>query len=209
MADTYLRQSPLAHLHLGARTSDNATEAGVSLGEIPHRVQIALRGDTSDNAFTAAIKGVTGFDLPTEPCTCTSGEDASGLHGLWMGPDEWLIVAPAEGFDDLSAKLATSLNGIHAAVVDVSESRTVLSMSGTDARRVLQKGCGIDFHPRAFSLGRVVNTLLARAHVTIHQINSDDPGELPAYELYVHRSFAEYLWTWLEDATREYGLCVA
>ena len=43
--------------------------------------------------------------------------------------------------------------------------------------------------------------------VTLHQVADDDAKEGgPAYDLYVLNSFAEYLWLWLEDATREYGL---
>ena len=30
----------------------------------------------------------------------------------------------------------------------------------------------------------------------------------PTYDIYVLRSFAEYLWLWLEDAAQEYGLAV-
>ena len=32
--------------------------------------------------------------------------------------------------------------------------------------------------------------------------------EVPSYELYVQRSFAEYLWLWLEDAALEYGVAI-
>jgi len=34
-------------------------------------------------------------------------------------------------------------------------------------------------------------------------------NRLPAFDLYVLDSFAAYLWLWLEDAAREYGLKVA
>ena len=33
-------------------------------------------------------------------------------------------------------------------------------------------------------------------------------AEGPVFEVYVLRSFAEYLWAWLEDAGREYGVSV-
>ena len=35
----------------------------------------------------------------------------------------------------------------------------------------------------------------------MHQVSAE-----PAFDLYVLRSFADYLWAWLEDAAREYGL---
>ncbi len=33
-------------------------------------------------------------------------------------------------------------------------------------------------------------------------------AEGPIFDIYVVRSFAEYLWAWLEDAGREYGVRV-
>ena len=30
----------------------------------------------------------------------------------------------------------------------------------------------------------------------------------PSYDINVRRSFAHYVWTWLEDAAREYGYAV-
>ncbi|MEE9184627.1 MAG: sarcosine oxidase subunit gamma family protein [Acidimicrobiia bacterium] len=30
----------------------------------------------------------------------------------------------------------------------------------------------------------------------------------PAFDLYVPRSFADYLWAWLEDAGTEYGVAL-
>ena len=207
MVEAYLRQSPLAHLHLGARAISDAdsNDAGVGIQELPHRVQIAVRGSSSDKAFTAATNRVLSIDLPVTPCS--SSGDVEGIHALWMGPDEWLIVAPANGYDGLASKLATSLVGVHAAVVDVSESRTTIRLSGSNARDTLSKGCSIDLHPRAFTKSKVVNTLLAQAHVTLHQVTDSDVDGC-IYDIFVHRSFAEYLWSWLEDATRAYGLQV-
>ena len=33
-------------------------------------------------------------------------------------------------------------------------------------------------------------------------------AEGPVFDIYVLRSFAEYLWAWLEDAAQEYGVTV-
>ena len=38
---------------------------------------------------------------------------------------------------------------------------------------------------------------LAKAVVLLHQTDDE-----PAYDLYVDRSYAEYLWLWLEDAAQ-------
>src|ERR687895_448167 len=36
----------------------------------------------------------------------------------------------------------------------------------------------------------------------------DDPAAGPAFDVYVARSFAHYVWAWLEDAGLEYGVQV-
>jgi sarcosine oxidase, subunit gamma len=69
---------------------------------------------------------------------------------------------------------------------------------------VLAKGCPIDLHPRAFSIGQCAQSRLAKAPILIGQIENQ-----PFFELIFRRSFADYLWTWLETAAAEYGLTVA
>ena len=50
-------------------------------------------------------------------------------------------------------------------------------------------------------MGACAQTRLAKAPVLVRRL--DDGG---AYEIVVRRSFADYLWLWLEDAAAEYGL---
>ena len=60
MVDPYLRQSPLAHLHLDARVASDGglTDAAVILAELPHRGQLLLRGDTGNPTFRALLDRV-------------------------------------------------------------------------------------------------------------------------------------------------------
>jgi sarcosine oxidase, subunit gamma len=91
MVEPYLRRSPLAHKSLAARATEAHPDAGVRLGESPHRCQIDLRGNPADPAFLGAVAGVIGGELPTTPNRTAAG---NGLSALWLGPDEWLIVGP-------------------------------------------------------------------------------------------------------------------
>ena len=198
MAERYRRRSALAHLGLEARASDTAGEAGVMLGESPIRGLLVLRGDGASAGFRSAVAGVLGLDPVVEPSTAARRRDVSML---WLGPDEWLVVAPDRRVDRIERTLRDALEGQHAALTDVSHSRTVLALSGPDARAVLAKGCPLDLHPRAFGPGRCAQSRLAKCQALIHQTD-----EAPAFEIYVHRSFAQYAWTWLEDAGGEFGV---
>jgi sarcosine oxidase, subunit gamma len=72
---------------------------------------------------------------------------------------------------------------------------------------VLAKGTPLDLDLRAFPPGRCAGTLLAKASVLIHLLD-EDSGRGPSFDVYVARSFADYLWTWLEDAGRDYGILI-
>jgi len=200
MAEPYLRQSPLAHLQLFAASTAAPDEIGVSMREHAHRTMVTLRGEVSDETFRSSVAAIVGVEPPAEPLTATAGGSQSIL---WMGPDEWLVVASPDLRESLPARLAASLEGQHAAAVEVGESMTVIALSGPRARDVIAKGCTIDLHPSVFGPGRVVRTLLAKAGVILHQ--TDDA---PTFEIYVHRSFADYAWRWLDDAGLEYGVAI-
>jgi sarcosine oxidase subunit gamma len=134
---------------------------------------------------------------------------ACDLAALWLAPEEWLIVGPADSATagreaTLAGTLRVALAGLHAAVTDVSEARTIITVSGPRARDLLAKGTPLDLHPREFGPGRCAQTGLVGANVTLRQ--TDDR---PSYEIHVLNSFADYLWTWLEGGCREYGVAVA
>jgi sarcosine oxidase subunit gamma len=123
---------------------------------------------------------------------------------LWLGPDAWLLTCPPAEAAARIESLRVALAEVHAAVVDVSDDRAVIRLAGPSARDVLAKGCPLDLHPRTFAAGRCAQSLLAKASVLLHPLD-DAPGG-PVFDIYVARSFAHYLWAWLEDAGREYGV---
>jgi sarcosine oxidase subunit gamma len=177
---------------------------GVRLGERRELGKIDLRGDARDRAFMAAAGRVLDLLLPTEPCTSAAKAE---IGALWLGPDEWLLTCPARDVPGLIGSLREALSDVHAAVTDLSEGQVALRLAGPSARDVLAKGTPLDLHARAFPPGSCAGTLLAKASVLIHLL-ADDPERGPSFDLYVARSFAHYLWTWLEDAGREYGVQV-
>ena len=200
MVESYWRQSPLAHLNLAARAGRQAANAGVRLVERPPRTCVNLRGET-EAAFLAAFEAAFGFVLPLNAPETASDR---GVTALWLGPNEWLITGPAEdgAADGPAARLRRALAGQHGSATDVGEVYTVIGVEGARARDLLQKGTGLDLHARACQPGHVVQTLLAKADVILHQTGAE------AYDVYVRRSFADYLWRWLEDAGLEFDVAV-
>ncbi len=212
MVEAYLRQSALAHLGLEGRGEAVRGAAGVAMTERPHRGIVNLRLDPGNAEVTAAFEAAFGFALPAS--ANTSAGDADTI-ALWLGPDEWWLVVPGpepEAGPALAEKLRAALTGHFAAVTEVGESRACIRVSGPSARALLQKGCPLDFHPGVFMAGACAQSILAKAMVTLHLFADESAAQAgaegPVFDIYVQRSFAEYLWAWLEDAGAEYGVTI-
>jgi len=194
VAERRIRHSPLAHLHLAARVVVDPGDAGARMSERPPRAQLAVRGDSGDKAFVAAFKAGLGFSPPLAANTVVTHD---GLAVFWLGPSEWLLVGEVPG-----EQLAAALADRHHALVDVSDSRIAIGLSGPRARDVLAKLCPLDLAAPALAPGRCAGTILARGHMLLHVLAED------SYDIHVHRSFADYAWRMLEDAALEYGVAV-
>ena len=204
MVEAYQRRSALVHFGLNALATQSAsrtdvTKAGVLVGESAHRAIVNIRGDSANPAFAAAVKSATGADLPASANTVSS---AGEIGILWLGPDEWWVVGPDAQRAGLIERLRGALAGQHTAVTDVSESRTVIAISGLSARAVLMRGISNDLHPRAFGPGQCAQTSLSKANILLHQTGPD------AYEIYILKSFADYLWRWIGLIAEDFGLAV-
>ena len=142
--------------------------------------------------------------MPTEPNTSAA---KNAITALWQGPDQWLLTCPADDVAFFINTLRQTLADSHTALTEVTDGRIALALAGPSARDLLAKGCPLDLHPRSFKPGHCAQTLLAKANILLHLREGDPPAD-PTFDLYVARSFAPYLWTWLEDAGLEYGVQV-
>lgn len=149
-----------------------------------------LRGSPRDPDFLSEAFAAFGIALPVEPNTAAGTNDA---RVLWLGPDEWLIVAAQPGTPLHSARVAGGT------LTDVSHGRAILRLSGPDARHVLAKGCPLDLDPRRFTVDRCAQTAIARINIALDHVAPDE------YDLYCPRSYAGSFWHWLTEAAAEYG----
>lgn len=146
-------------------------------------------------ALAAAVKAAYLVDLPTRPARV----EGNGVAIVWAGPDQWLAVAERGQGRDLEAELKTTLAGV-ASVVDHSDGRVVVRISGPRARDVLAKGVPIDLHPRAFRPGDVAITHASHIGVILWQLD-----DAPTYEAAMFRSYADSFAHWLFESAAEYA----
>ncbi|MGW0816497.1 sarcosine oxidase subunit gamma [Streptomyces viridiviolaceus] len=189
--ETPTRFSPLAAWQDGLAQ----LPTGVQARELPFLTQLTLRVQPGSTA-AKAVEAVLDVTLPGP----VSAELSGDVKVLWMGPDEWLLVAPDGRQDDLLAQLRSAVGDEFATVTDVSAQRTTLALSGHLVRTVLAQGCAIDLDPRETPVGSCLNTLLAQAPVTL-VVRGEAASDV---WLLVRSSFASYLATWLVDACTEY-----
>ena len=198
VADGVTGRSPLAHVGFDELAQMTPSDAPVHLREHALKGHLTLRCNPEDAAQTAAFEAVTGLALPTAPLSSVASSDTTVR---WIAPDEWLISVPASALFSLQQRLQDALTG-HCALVDVSSGLTVFELSGERAVDVLKKCVPVDLHLRHFPAGKVVSTGFAKASCTLRRLNDE------TFELVVRRSFADYIWLWLQDASLEYGLRV-
>ncbi len=187
-----IRRSALADYAERFTRLYETTGGSLSIRELPFLTQINLRVDAGDAAVMRRLNDSLGFGLPLTSNAASFEEDR---RALWLGPDEWLVVGPANQPASLEQTLRNGLAEAFGSVVDVSANRTVLEMRSPRARDLLAHGVPIDLDPRSFGANRCAQTLLAKAQVIIDR--RDDEA---AFHVYIRSSFASYVAEWLLDA---------
>ncbi len=167
----------------------------------PAASRFVLRAGNADLAAAGAGFGVA---LPVQPCRSARSarrEDgrADGRAALWLGPDEWLLLAPEADGAAVAAGLAASLVGRPHALVDVGHRQVALVLSGPAAADVLAAGCPLDLGPAAFPAGACTRTLLGKAEIVLWREAPD------RFRIEAARSLAAYVRAYLEQARRDWG----
>lgn len=134
-----------------------------------------------------------GLRVPREPCRA---ERAADCAALWLGPDEWLLLAPADATDALGSALTTALAGLPHSLVDVSHRQVGLEIEGGAGATLLAAGCPLDLHPDTFPVGMCTRTMLGKSEITLWRVAPD------TFRLEVWRSFAAYVCAFLTESAR-------
>lgn len=187
------RVGPAAHLGDRFAAAEVAGPRAVRIREVPFVTMVGVRALPGSPAATR-IETLLGTPLPT---ACGGVAAGDGTHVLWLSPDEFLVVGdrpPAE----LTAVLVAALAGEPGSVTDLSANRTTLELSGPSARAVLEKGCPLDLHPRAFGVGTAYLTTIGKVPVVLWKVADE------SYRIMPRSSFADFLGRWLVDAMAEF-----
>ena len=190
-------QSPLHHFDLTAKQENISNSKGVWANELTLLGYICLRGNCNNAAFIEATNSVFGVALPTLPCSLTDTPRASIY---WLAPDEWLIVCERANRVEIQQKLEAALAGIHSQVLDNSGGFTSVLLQGSHVDDALHHCTTYDLN--ALQAGKIVGTTFGKLSVFLTR---HDAG----YKLIFRRSFADYIWRYLERAATPYGFGIS
>ncbi len=190
-------ESPLHHVGLAEIASQSEADAGIVFSEEGLLGHLTLRCDPS-SPLIAVAQSILGVALPLNPLTSVEQGD---LVLRWIAPDEWLITLPNHQVFDLETRFRNEMNG-HYSLVNGSGGMTVYKLRGERVVDMLRKSTPVDLHGSVFPVGKVVSTVFAKAGAVIRRTSETE------FELVVRRSFADYIWLWIQDASQEYGLAV-
>jgi len=115
---------------------------------------------------------------------------------LWNAPRTWLVVSESENIMETIQKNCLEEDF---AITDISHSRAVIKIKGTDANEVLKKGCPIDFN--TFQKNNCSGTVFNGINILIDKTN-DKPE---TFNIFVLRSFGESLYHSVTDSALEFG----
>jgi sarcosine oxidase, subunit gamma len=140
------------------------------------------------------MSAALGFALPVAPSRAAcEGETAA----LWLGPDEWLLIAPPEARDRIATALKQAAAAGASAAVDVSHRSAGLVVTGRSAARLLASGCPLDLDMAAFPVGMSTRTLLNKAEIILWRTQPD------TFRIEVWRSYVPYVAGILAEVIRD------
>jgi sarcosine oxidase, subunit alpha len=213
-ADLPIRLSPLQarHEELGA---DFVVEAGwrlpqqyqnvagetqavgerVGLADVSFYGKLLLKGEGVAALISRSLR-IDGSNL-----TISATADQT-VRRLRLLPDEyWLLTAPG-GEDEARRCLETSTpEGV--TIIDQTHGLAGLLVAGPYARDVVAKLCALSFDPLDFPNGLATQSSLAKVHAVILR---RDLGNLAAFEIFVERPSADYVWQTILDAGIEFDI---
>ena len=166
--------------------------APLTIAILPPATRLAVRG--SGEAVKTLGDGF-GMALPQDACRANSNASRAAL---WLGPDEWLLIAPEGEMPALAAWMAEALGETPGSIVDVSDRNVGIEVKGPKSAEAINAFNPLDLHMDTFPVGMCARTVFGKAEIVLWRTAAE------TFRIEVWRSFAPYVLGCLEEAAREY-----
>jgi sarcosine oxidase subunit gamma len=161
------------------------------LRQLPPASRLILRGPPH-----ALAAGAKALGLPPSDAPCRAVRNATGA-ALWLGPDERLLIGPAEEAGEMRDRLQSALAQMPHSLVETSHAQTAFELSGDRALPALNIGCPLDLDPDCFPVEMCTRTVFAKAQIVLWRTGPE------TFRVETGRSFAPYVTQILSLAARE------
>jgi sarcosine oxidase subunit gamma len=152
-------------------------------------VRLSLRCGSAPLGPLGAAFGVA---LPSRPLTAaTRGARAA----LWLGPDEWLLLAEDAAAASLIPALEAARGAAAASITDISDRQVGLELTGPSVPELLAEGCPLDLG--TFAIDGCTRTLFGKVEIVLWR------RSLARWRVEVARSFAAHLRAHLAEAAAD------
>ena len=187
--------SALENIHkrglFGDHQGKNENEL-ISVSEVKH-LQIIQIVHYKKSTLQIASLNLDNLKFPEVAMLVNSNKDT---RILWSGPSNWLLVSTKKDILNSVQKICDDKNF---AVTDLSHSRAIIELKGSNSKEVLKKGCPINLNE--FKVNNCANSIFHGITITIDMI-SNDPE---TFRIFALRSFGESLYHSITDACLEDG----
>ena len=187
--------SALENIHkrglFGDHQDKNENEL-ISVSEVKH-LQIIQIVHYKKSTLQIASLNLDNLKFPEAAMLVNSNKDT---RILWSGPSNWLLVSTKK---DILSSVQKICDDKNFAVTDLSHSRAIIELKGSNSKEVLKKGCPINLNE--FKVNNCANSIFHGITITIDMI-SNDPE---TFRIFALRSFGESLHHSITDACLEDG----
>ena len=183
-------------LNYNSVIKNEINQENISVKEISPVMKINLRGKKRE--FLTNVGKNLNMILPTEANTSTTSDK---LTAIWLSPDEWMIVSnelvsKETNKYELQEILFNSISKTTlGAVVDVTDQFVQLELKGENIYEIFSAGSPFNFNQFREKKGSTTQTVLNHVDVILHHKDKN------IVNLFVRRSFAEHLFSWIEDCS--------
>jgi len=164
----------------------------ISVSEVKH-LQIIQIVHYKKSTLQIASLNLDNLKFPEVAMLVNSNKDT---RILWSGPSNWLLVSTKK---DILSSVQKICDDKNFAVTDLSHSRAIIELKGSNSKEVLKKGCPINLNE--FKVNNCANSIFHGITITIDMI-SNDPE---TFRIFALRSFGESLYHSITDACLEDG----
>ena len=167
----------------------------LQIKEIKPIMKLIVRGKKRE--FISAIGKCLNILLPSEANTSTRSDK---LTALWLSPDEWMIFSNEPVSEDTNTyKTEELLNSNIAklnlgAITDVTDQFVMINIKGDMVYELFQSGSPFNFNNFQNKKGAVAQTILVKIDIIVQNRDKN------TINLFVRRSFAQHLYSWMKDA---------